>query len=74
MCEVCGRTGDGELDVWGVLCVDCCDRVLDRLFALDEVLVTQGRAAMLRLNALLPPLEELDPFQPEPLPRRPRAR
>lgn len=69
VCEVCARTGDGELETWGVLCVDCADRVLDRLYALDYVLVTQGVAAMRRMHNALGDLEP-DPFAPEPIPRR----
>ena len=68
VCSVCRNRADGELEGWGLLCVDCADLVVERLFALDDALLAGGWENVLELNRRLPPLERDDPFRPEPLP------
>lgn len=69
-CRLCPNGADGDLDVIGALCVDCADRVLERMFALLEVEPVDRRAVLERL----PNLAEPDPTAPEPLPRKHRLR
>lgn len=62
-CVLCGNTADGELDVIGKLCVDCCDLVVERMFALLEVPAYDRRAILARLPALTGD----DATRPEPI-------
>jgi hypothetical protein len=62
-CRLCRNTADGELEGFGRLCVDCCDLVLERMYALLEVPAYDRRAVLARMV----PLSEPDPSQPEPI-------
>jgi hypothetical protein len=65
-CELCHETADGELEGFGLLCVDCCDRVLERMYALLSVPPVDRYALAFRLERAAP-LRELEPTRPEPV-------